>query len=416
MTIYERAPAASELAQAATGLIAQARSEGWSGPDPYDALWGRHWRAAIAGGRRRRQAWIQLHARAPVNIRPVHRRRDPVVTKALAAFGLAATRVHRISGDPQMRAAALEALGLLFEDRSSGPDAWGYPFPVQTRWSYYRAGTPNVVVTGFAVTALTEAADAFGVDAFADRARRAGIWVHQTLFDQRRGIFVYHPASDALIHNANMLGARAVHQSGLDSPAIRSATQRATRTTLDAQRPDGSWPYGDGPGLGFVDSFHTGYVLDCLLAVGSRDPDLLARMRRGAGFYLDHFFGDAGEARLWPNRRFPEDAHSAGTGLSTIASLADAGVVGKETGAETARRVLRATLRGGHCIHRRYRWGATRVRYPRWCDAHVALGLASYALVLSGYPVRSDRRPTSQPSRIVEAVTEPSDARLKPRL
>ena len=32
---------------------------------------------------------------------------------------------------------------------------------------------------------------------------------------------------------------------------------------------------------------------------------------------------------------------------------------------------------------RRYRWGATTPRYLRWCDAHVALGLADAALALT---------------------------------
>ena len=29
---------------------------------------------------------------------------------------------------------------------------------------------------------------------------------------------------------------------------------------------------------------------------------------------------------------------------------------------------------------RRYRWGAPRVRYLRWCDAHIGLGLTDAAL------------------------------------
>ena len=281
-----------------------------------------------------------------------------------------------------MREAALDALGRLCEDSSAGSDAWGYPFPVQTRWSYYPAGTPNVVVTAFAVAALTEAAEVLGVDAFTARARRAAAWVLETLFDERQGIFVYHPGSDALIHNANLLGARAVRQAGPDSALARSATQRAVRSTLAAQRPDGSWPYGKVSGLGFVDSFHTGFVLECLVRLDGTDPDVAAALQRGAHFYVGRFFGSAGDARLWPDRRFPEDAHSAGTGLTTIAALANAGVVGIEAGAAPARRVLTTTLRGGRCTHRRYRWGPTRVRYPRWCDAHVALGLASYALVV----------------------------------
>ena len=49
-----------------------------------------------------------------------------------------------------------------------------------------------------------------------------------------------------------------------------------------------------------------------------------------------------------------------------------------------SRRVLDHGLRGGRAVHRRYRWGATTVRYLRWCDAHVALGLVDAAAALQG--------------------------------
>ena len=42
----------------------------------------------------------------------------------------------------------------------------------------------------------------------------------------------------------------------------------------------------------------------------------------------------------------------------------------------------REVVRGGHAVHRRYRWGRTRVNYIRWCDAHVALGLVDAAATL----------------------------------
>jgi hypothetical protein len=47
--------------------------------------------------------------------------------------------------------------------------------------------------------------------------------------------------------------------------------------------------------------------------------------------------------------------------------------------------VLAAGLAGGHAVHRRHRWGRTRVRYVRWCDAHVALGLVDAAAVMLGH-------------------------------
>jgi hypothetical protein len=60
-------------------------------------------------------------------------------------------------------------------------------------------------------------------------------------------------------------------------------------------------------------------------------------------------------------------------------------------------RLLDAGIRDGHAVFRRYRWGLrTFVHYLRWCDAHVALGLADAADALAGRP---DPTPLGAPLR-----------------
>src|SRR4051812_35543035 len=111
--------------EASAGLVQRAAAASWRGPDPYDGLYA-HWPGPLVGGRRRRQAVIQLHARAPFDVRRLYRREHPRIAKTLALHGLAGLR----SGAQQTGLRALEALA---EDRSAGA-GWGYPFDVQTRW------------------------------------------------------------------------------------------------------------------------------------------------------------------------------------------------------------------------------------------------------------------------------------------
>ena len=78
---------------------------------------------------------------------------------------------------------------------------------------------------------------------------------------------------------------------------------------------------------------------------------------------------------------------SAGTGLTTLAVLLRRGLVEHEMLETVARRVLERGIRGGHAVFRRYRWGSRAfVHYLRWCDAHVAMGLADAATALLGQP------------------------------
>jgi hypothetical protein len=361
-------------------LLAQAASQDWRGPDPYDGLYFR-WPAWLSGGPRRRQAIVQAHARAPLDIRRLYRRTHPRIAKALGMFGSAGMRLGKV-GDPNAVRLGLAALGVLDADRTAGPVAWGYPFDVQTRWGFYPAGSPNVVVTSFAVRGLLDAAAGSDQTHLRARAVAAAQWVHDELWTEPGGFFAYHPTANVNIHNANLLGALCVHLGLGDDPLARNRVRRAVERTVAAQAVDGGFPYGDGPGLEWRDSFHTGFVLRCLMEMDSIDPAIDDAVRRGAGAYLQ-FFDVGGRAKLWADKEFPEDAHSAGTGLSTLALLCGRGAVDPAILARVTRRTLTAGVRNGHAVARRYRWGAATTQYLRWCDAHLALGLADAAPAIS---------------------------------
>jgi len=367
------------LIAGAERLCESAEAAGWRGPDAYDGLWWR-WPRPLVGGRRRRQVLMQLHARSPVDFRPLYRRSHPLIAKTLGIFGATRTRLHRLTGDPRHREGAFGALDLLCADRSSRTPGWGYPWDTQTRWSFYPAGSPNIVVTAYGAGGLQEAAEAFEIERYGERAAAAAEWIQDELFDERLGIYCYHHGSEAFIHNASLLGARAVRRV-LGPDYAPGAVARAIERTLDCQKPDGSWPYGEGSGLEFVDSFHTGYVLECLCDFTDDDPRIREALELGSRYYAERFFGTGGEARLWPDRRFPEDAHAAGTGLTSLARLAEHGMVDPTLVRLVGRRATTHMLRDGRAIYRRYRVGTTRVSYLRWADAHMALGLASAAPV-----------------------------------
>jgi hypothetical protein len=363
-----------DLAAAAAGLLESAAPD-WKGSDPYDGLWW-PWPAPLTGGPRRRQAIMQVHARSPIDLRRLYRSERPLIPKALGIFGSVGLRLRRLSGEERFGTLARNALALLDTDRSAGDEAWGYHWDMQTRWSFYPGGSPNVVVTFFAARGLAEAADELGEPGFGTRAEAAARWTLDTLYLPSRGIFAYHPGSEVLIHNASLLGARIVHTQlpgGAGEAQVASAVER----TLAGQAADGSWPYGER--IAFVDSFHTGYVLDCLCALRDVDPAVGAAVARGAEYYAERFFAADGSARLWPDRRYPLDAHSAGTGLTSLATLVRHGFADRDLLRRVAERTAADGVRDGHAIHRRYRFGRSTVRYIRWCDAHVALGLADAA-------------------------------------
>lgn len=392
----------SSLVDASMELTERSAAVGWRGADAYDGLWW-HWPAPLVGGRLRRQAIMQLHVRSPVDIRRLYRRRHPLVPKGLALFGSTGLRIRSLTDNERAGALAIDALELLDADQQAGSFAWGYHWDMQTRWSFYPAGSPSVVHTAFAVSALLEAERDAGRADLGARARRAARWVLDALWLEREGFFAYHPHSGANIHNANVLGAWLVW-AALGEEA-RQPVLRAVERTIADQRPDGSWPYGEaGKNVSWADSFHSGYVITCLDRLRDLDPRIGEAVGRGAVFY-ERFFGPEGQAQLWADSRYPEDAHSAGTGLTTLAVLFRRGLVEQELLETVAARVLESGIRGGHAVFRRYRWGLrTFVHYLRWCDAHLALGLADAATVLLG---RGDPAPSPA---LYEGASDPATA------
>ena len=373
-------PAPSALAAAAEALTAHAADAELAGPGPL------RWAVvAVAAGARRRPA--PPPGRRPTARPGARRRPAPVsppparIAKTLALFGSAGLRIGSITGDARPTALALDALDTLDRDVSAGPRAWGYPFDVQTRWSYYPAGAPNVVVTAFATAALLDGARATGRDAFAERARAAARWALEELWVEPGGFFAYHNDSRVNVHNANLLGAAAVDAALGDDTGARDRVARAVDRSLSHQAADGSWPYGEGgPRLGRLVPYRLRAAVP-VTAAGDRSAvdDAIAR---GARHY-ERFFDAAGRAKLWADRRWPEDGHSAGTGLSALAALLDNGHVERALLERVAQRTLTAGVRGPTAVARRHRIGHTTVWYPRWCDGHVALGLADAATVLA---------------------------------
>src|SRR5919204_6169177 len=115
MTQGPREAIANRCIAAAIELTEEAARAGFRGPDPFDGLWW-PWPEVVVGGRRRRQAIMQLHARSPVDVRRVYRRRHPLIPKAVGIFGSVAARAHRLTQAPRARDLSVSAAALLDAD------------------------------------------------------------------------------------------------------------------------------------------------------------------------------------------------------------------------------------------------------------------------------------------------------------
>ena len=351
---------------------------GW---DPYDALASPLVRA-LAPGRWAKVAWTQLLRRSPVQLRGLLMV-PPLPNPKTDALALEA-RLRRSTGaDP--RAAELVAR---LEASVSPEGGWGYPFAWANREAYVPAGTPNAVATTFVGHALLDAAER-GLVVDERPLERAGVLLAERLHRVGGGngtfCFSYTPLDRRGVHNASVLAASLLARLGVLGlrPAWRGAAEAAARFTLAAQRPDGSWPYGIAPRSGWVDSFHTGYVLIALDRIDRTLGGGIAQgaLERGLAYWAETFLVPPAVAHR-PGRPHPVDMHAVAHAILTLLHFRD----GRPGALDEARRLARWSLEemrgedGSFHYLRHARW-TNRLRYARWVQAWMLRALAELAAV-----------------------------------
>ena len=327
---------------------------------------------------------VQAFKRSPADLRGVLGVEPRRIAKAIGLFASAYALLDAADWPGPVRQRGRELLDWLVEHRrqSADPRAWGYEFDVQTRWAFYPAGTPNVIVTTFVGNAFLDWYELTGDERLLSVAGDAVRWILETL-TVRGGeqlYFSYVPGVRTVIHNANALAAGFLARFGRlsgDQESLAAASD-AIYAVVSAQRPDGLWPYGEGPSLEWVDGFHTAYTLGGLLDVwqATGDKTLLEVLRSGTRAYADTLF-DGPVARFSDRSLYPIDVHCASSAIDyfTRASVLDPGY-GERAWKTAAWAIAELYDPSGRFYYQRTRWYLNKIAYIRWSDAHMMRALA----------------------------------------
>jgi hypothetical protein len=366
-------------------ILARLESQGFAGWDPYDGLNARRLPRFVFASHRRQQIVAQLLKRSPDAVR-----RALDVPKAVSAYTLghvlmAYARLHSAGLLADAAERAERVAGLLRDMSLPGWSGacWGYHFDVRTRFGGYDANTPNAIVTSFVAKGVAEATRSGLIDGL-ELLAGACAFITQDLArvqDDRGLCFLYTPHATDVIHNANALCAQVLalgaNVAGL--PTLDDAVSSA-RHTASYQRPDGAWPYAETASGRWVDSFHTGFVLESLHTVAEAvgDDALRSAVIKGMGFYGERLFDSDGAPRYYDTRPLPYDVLSAAEGIEVLTTLADL----DDRAAATCDRLVAWTLanlvdESGRVSYRRGRLLTDRREFPRWSGAPLCSAMAA---------------------------------------
>ena len=379
-------------------------AEGFKGWDPYDGLnskvfqalpWLKH--SALC-----RLVMIQGFKRSPWNLRCIAMVPKEHNAKGIGLFlqgycNLYKAVVQRpeLENDLGKKEVLLDQINelaeLLISLQSKGYSGacWGYNFDWQARRLFlFPRYTPTVVATNFCATALFDAYEVTKNERYKSIALSAAEFVLRDLHraDYNGGfLFSYSPLQgNDTVFNASLLGSKLLSYCYryTKDERLKEAARGSVVACCNGQAEDGSWVYGMLSVQGWIDSFHTGYNLDGLIAYQENTGDraFAENIERGFDFYIKNFFNEDGSPKYYHNQQYPIDIHCPGQLFVTLHRL------GKfDEYRDLAAKVLEWTVknmqdRRGYFYYQLKKGISSKISYMRWSNAFMFNALSYYIL------------------------------------
>jgi len=386
---FDNQQSAIDFDDSYTKLLAWCRDHDFAGHDPFDALNSSVFQSTpLARSRNARLLWTQFVKRLPSDLRALSRVPPERNSKGIALFCLAQISNHRrmksSASENQARNLLEDLLAMQLAGCSGA--AWGYNFDWQSRNFFAPKGTPTVVPTAFAARAFVEAAREFHDGEYLSIARSVCDFIVNDLprsqVSSDQICFGYVPQSDTQIFNASLMGAEVLASVGnLTGEAdLLALAEMAARYVIRQQRFNGSWPYGADRKQGWVDNFHTAFVLFSLKRIidaCSLGAEFKQSLQRGYVYWKENFFLADGWPKYYDDEIYPADAHAGASAIVTFLELREF----DPSSVSLAENVARWTIENlqdsqGFFYYQKRRFYTVKKPYMRWSQAWMLYALA----------------------------------------
>ena len=284
-----------------------------------------------------------------------------------------------------------ELAELLISMQSKGYSGacWGYNFDWQARRLFLFARfTPTVVATNFCATALMEVYEITRNRRYLDIALTAANFVindlHRTEYEGGF-LFSYSPLEgNDTVFNASLLGSRLLSYCYYytKNEEYKRLAELSVKACCAGQKESGAWVYGMLPVQSWVDSFHTGYNLDGLIAYQelTGDSTYNGYIERGFSYYISKMFKCDGTPKYYDNQMYPIDIHCPGQLIITLSRLHKF-----EQHRDLANKVMKWTVdnmqdKDGYFYYQLKKGISSKISYMRWSNAFMFNALSYYIL------------------------------------
>ena len=362
--------------------------ENFKGWDPYDGLNSKIFNAFYLNKVQFfRLAWIQLFKRNPINLRNLFLVPKEYNPKGLGLFLTGYCNLYNIEKKEEYLEKILFLADKLIELQTKGysGSCWGYNFDWQSRAFFLPKQTPTVVATSFISYALLDAYDITKDEKYLNTAISSTKFIINDLnrtLKKEGFIFSYSPYDNTRVYNASLLGSRLlarVYSYTKDENLINLAKESVT-ACVNTQREDGAWIYGELKIQDWVDSFHTGYNLECIYEYQkySNDNSFEQTIQKGLDYYINNFFLEDGTPKYYDNKTYPIDIHAPAQFVVTLYRLNKL-----NENKELINKILNWTIKNmqdkeGYFYYQLKPSKSSKIPYMRWAQAWMFYGFSFY--------------------------------------
>jgi rhamnogalacturonyl hydrolase YesR len=363
--------------------------EGW---DPFDGLNSRVFQNLIFVKRNKyvRLAWIQTFKKNPVNLRKLLLVQKDLNPKGLGLFLMGYCNLYKIDPSEEYLQRIDFLANKIIELKTPGfsGSCWGYNFDWQSLAFFQPRYTPTIVASTFIGYALLDAYEIIGNEEYKKQALSVCDFILKDLnrtYDSDGDFsFSYSPFDKTQVFNASLLGARmlsrAYHYD--HNPVYLQEARKSIAYCCKHQKSNGSWTYSPLSFHQWIDSFHTGYNLECIAEYQkySGDHSFGKNIDSGLQYYMQNFFLPSGMPKYYNNSVYPVDIHAT---AQLVITLHQMGRIREYS--HVVDKVLSWTIdnmqsRNGYFFFQKNKWYTIKIPYMRWSQAWMFYALSTYLL------------------------------------
>lgn len=343
---------------------------------------------------------IQIFKRNPINFRKLALVPKEYNSKGIGLFLSGYCTIYKIvtthpgfaqllGSTEELKEKITQLSDLLISLQSKGYSGacWGYNFDWQARRLFlFPKNTPTVVATNFCAVALMEAYEVTKNRWYLDVALSSANFIindlHRTPYKEGF-IFSYSPLKgNDTVFNASLLASRLLSYcyKYTGNEEYKLLAQQSVKACCAGQRNNGAWVYGMLPVQNWVDSFHTGYNLDGLIAYqeNTGDDSFSSYIEKGYKYYINNFFSSSGRPKYYDDCTYPIDIHCPGQLIISLSRLHKF----KEN-KQLVDKVITWTLmnmqsKQGYFYYQLKKGISSRIPYMRWSNAFMFHALSLY--------------------------------------